>query len=100
MPKQGMGQAEGGGSSRQAVVGIQTLRLHIVNCNRGKREGGETRGVCVCLWGAGLGVVPQGQGSQDSSGYPSPSRVPAEASQAPRGPERAGWLSSHSHWIL
>lgn len=60
-PKQGVGPAHGGGCSRQAVVGIQTFRLHIVNCNRGKRVGGEARGLCSC-GEVGWEVVPQGAG--------------------------------------
>ena len=49
---------------------------------------------CVCVCGElGWGDVPQGQGSQDSSGCPSPSPVPAEALWAPRGPRRAGGLA-------
>ena len=48
--------------------------------------------MCVSVgnWGGGR---PTGQGSQDSSGCPSPSPVPVEALRAPRGPRRAGGLA-------
>lgn len=42
--------------------------------------------MCVYLRELGWGDVPRGQGSQDSSGCPSPSHVPAEALWSPRGP--------------
>ena len=55
--------------SRQAVVGIQTLGLHVVNCNRRQRVGGEAGGVCAS--------------GEPGSGEPNRARAPRTAQDIP-----------------